>query len=483
MRNAIQNQPEQIIQNKLSAIQHRIQIESVFQNLATFNFWGLLIAGILLVADRFFALPIPIGFAIALPIVIASVSAVGFTLMRKIDPFAVAHLVDQRLDLKERLGTALEAMGRRETGDFGILQIRDAARAAQGILPAAVVSYTVPRTLKWLPIPMLLVGLSFFIPRMYEVVPTPTASEQAAIQEAAARLEGAVSGLDKSELSKQVEETVKDLRNKRTGVQTAQEKLSQLREEIQAQKNQLAENGLDQAVETISKLNENSNLLSGANTAEIASELQELADQMDGLSETERAELDALLRQLAARLGDNPAAKNLVDQLNEIGTQEVSPEMLAKIARSLLEIDKQAKDVTQLEDILEEIKASRKNIGLAGIEMARKTGGVAGSDGGPGEESGTGEARGTQVEAMRSESQPTEALQLRGATSDSEEFATASTQEAPSSAEEEPTYTPYREVYLNAQQAYAEAIERDGIPVRYRQRVKDYLDAIANTSK
>ena len=406
MRNAIQNQPEQIIQNKLSAIQHRIQIESIFQNLATFNFWGLLIAGILLVADRFFALPIPIGFAIALPIVIASVSAVGFTLMRKIDPFAVAHLVDQRLDLKERLGTALEAMGRRETGDFGILQIRDAARAVQGILPAAVVSYTIPRTLKWLPIPMLLVGLSFFIPRMYEVVPAPTASEQAAIQEAAARLEGAVSGLDKSELSKQVEETVKDLRNKRTGVQTAQEKLSQLREEVQAQKNQLAENGLDQAVETISKLNENSNLLSGANTAEIASELQELADQMDGLSGTERAELDALLRQLAARLGDNPAAKNLVDQLNEIGTQEVSPEMLAKIARSLLEIDKQAKDVAQLEDILEEIKASRKNIGLAGIEMARKTGGVAGSDGGPGEESGTGEARGTQVEAMRSESQP-----------------------------------------------------------------------------
>ena len=42
---------------------------------------------------------------------------------------------------------------------------------------------------------------------------------------------------------------------------------------------------------------------------------------------------------------------------------------------------------------------------------------------------------------------------------------------------------PYREAYLNAKQAYAEAMERDGIPVRYRQRVKDYLDAIAETSK
>ena len=482
MRNAIQNQPEQILQNKLSAIQRRMRIEGVFQNLAAFNLWGFLIAGILLVAGRFFPSPIPIGFAIALPIVIASIIAVGLSLLRKIDPFAVAHLADQRLDLKERLGTALEAMERREAGDFATLQIRDAARAAQGILPATVVSYTVPRTLKWLPIPMLLVGLSFFIPRMYEIPPPLNSSEQSAIHDAAARLEGAVNSLDNAELSKQVEEAAKALRNKRTGVQAAQEQLSKLREEVQVQKNRLAENELDQAVEIISKLSENSNLLTGADAEEIASDLQKLADQMDGLTEAQRAELDALLRQLAERLGDNPAAKNLVDQLNEIGTEGVGPEMLAKIARSLLEIDQQAKDMAQLEEILEEIKTSRKNIGLAGIEMARKTGGVAGSDGGPGEESGTGEARGTQVEAISSGEEATEALQLRVATSDSEEFATASTQEVPSG-EDEPTYLPGRETYLNAKQAYAEAVERDGIPVRYRQRVKDYLDAIANTGE
>lgn len=481
MRNAAQNQPEQIIQNKLSAIRRRMRIEGVFQNLAIFNLWGLLIAGILFVANRFFPLPIPIGFAACLPIVIASAIAVGLSLLHQIDPFEVARFVDQRLNLKERLGTALEAMGRRDTGDFTILQIRDAARAAQEILPATVVSYTVPRTLKWLPIPMLLVGLSFFIPRMYEVVPPPNSSEQEAIHDAAARLEGAVSGLNSTELSKQVEETAKALRNKRT-VQAAQEKLSKLRENVQTWKRQLPENELDHAVETISTLGENSNLLSGTDTAEIASELQELADQMDRLTEAQRAELDALLRQLAEQLGDNPAAKNLVSQLNEIGTEGVGPEMLAKIARSLLEIDRQVKDMAQLEEILEEIKASRKNIGLAGIEMARKTGGVAGSDGGPGEESGTGEARGTQVEAMPLETQPTEALQLSGVTSDSEEFSTASTQETPSG-EEEPTYMQHRKVYLNARQAYAEAVEREDIPVRYRQRVKDYLDAIAEANK
>ena len=479
MRNTIQNQPEQIIQNKLSAIQRRMRIGSVIQNLATFNFWGLLIVGALLVANRFFPLPIPIGYAAFLPIVGASVIAVSLSLIREIDPFAVAHLVDQRLNLKERLGTALDAIHRRGVNDFAILQIRDAAQAVQGLVPATTFSYTVPATLKWLPIPILLVGFSFFMPRMYETPAPPTASEHAAIQGAAARLEQAVRGLDDTELSKKVEETAKVLRNKRTGVQAAQKALSKLREEVQAQN---TENEMDQAVEAISTVGESSKLLSGADAEAVASDLQKLADQMDELTEAERAELDALLRQLADRLGGNPAAKGIVDQLNEIETEAVSPEMLAKIARSMLEINQQAKDRTQLAAILEEIKASRKNIGLAGIEMARRTGGVAGSDGGPGEESDMGEAQGTQIGAMGSETQPAEALQLRGVASDSEGFSTASTQETPSG-EEEPTYMPYREVYLNARQAYAEAIERDRIPVRYRQRVKDYIDAIANTGE
>ena len=482
MRNRIQNQPEQIIQNKLSAIQRRMRIDSIFQNLATFNLWGILIVGVLLVGNRFFPLPIPIGYAAFLPIVAASVIAVSLSLIREIDPFAVAHLVDQRLNLKERLGTALEAIHRRGVNDFAILQIRDTAQAVQGLVPATAFSYTVPATLKWLPIPILLVGFSFFIPRMYEVPAPPTASEHAAIHDAAAKLEQAVSGLDDTELSKKVEETAKTLRNKRTSVQAAQKALSTLREEVQAREDQLAENEVDQAVEAISTVGENSELLSGADAEAVASDLQKLADQMDELSEAERAELDALLRQLADRLGGNPAAKGIVDQLNEIETEAVSPEMLAKIARSMLEINQQAKDRAQLEAILDEIKASRKDIGLAGIEMARRTGGVAGSDGGPGEESDMGEAQGTQIGAMGSEGQPAEALQLSGASSDSEAFSTASTQETPSG-EEEPTYTPYREVYLNAQQAYAEAVERDRIPVRYRQRVKDYIDAIANTGE
>ena len=135
MRNTIQNQPEQIIQNKLSAIQRRMRIDSVIQNLATFNFWGLLIVGALLVANRFFPLPIPIGYAASLPIVAASVIAVSLSLIREIDPFAVAHLVDQCLNLKERLGTALEAIHRGGVNDFAICRSVMLRRRSRGWFP------------------------------------------------------------------------------------------------------------------------------------------------------------------------------------------------------------------------------------------------------------------------------------------------------------------------------------------------------------
>ncbi len=484
MRRPTQKQPEQIIRDKLSAVQRRMRIEGIFQKLATFNFWALLITGILLAVNRFFPLSIPIGVAALLPVVVASVIAVGLNVIQKIDPFAVAHLVDRRLNLKERLSTALEAIQQNRTDDFATLQVRDAAQAVHGLIPAAAFSYTVPAALKWLLIPIALVGLSFFVPRMYEVPPPPTPAEQAALHDAAAKLEQAVNGFDDSELSKAVEDAVKTLRNRRTGVQAAQTELSKLRESVQARKDQLAENDVDQAVKAISALSESSELLSGADAEQVASDLQKLADQMDELTDAQRAELDALLKQLADRLRGNSSAKGIVDQLNEIETKAVNPELLAKIARSMLAIDQQTKDRAQLETILEEIKASRKDIGLAGIEMERKTGGVASSDGGPGEESGTGEAQGTQVGAMRSEAQPAEALLLSGASADLDAFSTASAsvQEKPTG-ENEPTYTPYREVYLNAQRAYAEAIDRDRIPVRYQQRVKDYIDAIANTGE
>ncbi|MCZ6680000.1 MAG: hypothetical protein O7E52_22435 [Candidatus Poribacteria bacterium] len=481
MPNAIQDQPQRVIQNRLSAIQRRMQINCFFQNLARYSFWGLCIGAIVLIANRFFPFPMPIGFAFSLPLVIAIAIAASLSLFRKTDLLAIARLVDQRLHLKERLSTALEAIYRELSSDFAILQIRDAAKVAEKITPSTAISYTRPSMLKWLPIPVLLVGLSFFAPRMYEVPPPPTAAERAAINDAAARLEGDLRNIDDAKLTEQIQDTVKALRDKRIDVQAAQSRLRDLRDEIRAKESQIAGDDVDRAVEAISKMGETSKFLIGTDAGEIASELEKIADQMDGLTAAQQAELDALLRKLAEQLAGNPAAKSLTNQLKGIETQALSPEMLKKIVDSLRTVNQQKKEIAQLEQILEEIQASRKNIGLAGLEMPRKTGGVASRDGGPGEESETGEAQGTQVGDETSENfdTQTEDLRLTGVASDSSEFSSVATQDNPSG-ENEPTYLQYREVYLSAKQAYTEAIERDQIPVRYQQQVKAYLEAIAN---
>jgi hypothetical protein len=80
------------------------------------------------------------------------------------------------------------------------------------------------------------------------------------------------------------------------------------------------------------------------------------------------------------------------------------------------------------------------------------------------------------------EAQPAEELRLTSAASASQDFSSVAMQEPPSS-EDEPAYMQYREVYLSAKQAYAEAMERDRIPVRYRHQIKAYLEAITNTNQ
>ena len=485
MQNLTQNQPEQIIQSRLAAIQRRMQIETFFRNLASYKFWGLFVVGVSFITNRFVRLPISIGFVVSLPLVAATIIAVILSLLRRTDQLAVARLVDRQMGLKERLSTSIDAIRRGVKGSFAVLQIRDAARVAQDVVPADAVSYTLPSMLKWLPLPTLLVGLSFFIPRMYEIPPPLTDAEQAALHEATTRLEQEISGLDDRRLAKPIQNTVDALRNKQIDMQAAQNQLSKLRDEIRAQKSQRVEDEIDRAVETVSVLGRESRILRGEDASEIASELQKLADQMGELTAGQRAELEALLKKLAQRLAGNTAAKSLTDRLKEIKTQGVSPETLKKIARSLLEVEQQAKDVAQLERILEEIKEGRKNIGLAGIEMVRKTGSVASGGDVPGEESNTGEAQGTQVDDEASaglETQTAAELRLTGVTSDSQDLSSTTMQEHPSG-KDEPAYMQYREVYLSAKRAYTEALERDRIPVRYQQRVKDYLDAIANPNR
>ena len=195
MRTEIQNRPERIIENRLSMIRRRMQLNLLLSHLARFGFWGLVVAGILLILNRFTPLPIPISLAVLFPIVTGFTVAICLNLLRSTDLFAVARTVDGRLNLKERLSTALEAIRRGSTDDdFARLQIEDAGQVAESIVPAAAVPYTFPPMLKWMPIALLLIASAFVIPQMYQTPPPLSAAERAAIDRAAEALESELDG-------------------------------------------------------------------------------------------------------------------------------------------------------------------------------------------------------------------------------------------------------------------------------------------------
>jgi hypothetical protein len=70
-------------------------------------------------------------------------------------------------------------------------------------------------------------------------------------------------------------------------------------------------------------------------------------------------------------------------------------------------------------------------------------------------------------------------LTLKGTPSESESASTVFVGEGEPTGEDEPAYLPYGKVILNTKQAYANAIENNQIPVRYRKQIEDYLNAIS----
>ncbi|MDE0186136.1 MAG: hypothetical protein OXP71_11915 [Candidatus Poribacteria bacterium] len=481
MRTAIQNQPEDIIESRLVEIRRRMHLNSFLSHLARFGFWGLLLAGILLILNRLIPLPIPVSLAAPLPLAVGFAAALCLCLLRKSNLFAVARTVDTRLNLKERLSTAFEAIQRgKPDDDFVPLQIKDAAHVARAIVPAASFPYTFPPSLKWTPIALLLITSAFVIPQMYEPPPPLSAAEIAAIDQAAETLESELNAFPDTELARKIRDTIGELRHSDIDANRSQAELSALRDEIRAKKS-LVESGITSIAKTISEADTLSKHFKGNTAGEIASDIEKLAAQMNGLPPGQRAELEALLKKIAQSLGDNPAMENLTNQLAELQTEAVSAEMLQRIAQALLQ---STDEIAQLDELLQQIRTNRRNIALAGIELDRKASGVAGSGSGSGKDSDAEESQDTMSGSKPQPLNPPSDnsltdLELTATPSDSQAFTQVYVDEDPTG-QGEPTYMPYREVYLHAQQAYAQAIERDEIPVKYREQVKAYLEAIAN---
>ena len=350
-----------------------------------------------------------------------------------------------------------------------------------------------PPLLKWFSIPIVIMVLSFAIPRQYELPKPSTAAEQNAIGMTIANLTKQSVSISDSKIREEISNTIDKLKNV-TNANAAHEHLHTLNREARKYKSELPdETAITQATETTQHFKD-------MDTTILADELNRLAEQPELTPE-----LQDQLAKLFAKLSENIPQGKLRQTLEQIQGKTVSPDTLQEIADAL----HQANQLTLLE---EQLIDSRKDIALAGIDTDQSSGDIASSDSAPGQESGNKETQGTQVIANTSKLTPTindvvssdqnntTSKSLTGDESPSLQFPrnkftlkSKDSSDTPSITRvftgntanhgTEPDYMSISDVVLAAQREYAQAIENNHIPVRYRSQIKAYLEAITKLNE
>jgi len=441
--------------------------------LAFYLLLGILSSSMILLVSKFIYLSDAIYYFAVIPILVGIVIALLRIFLYQLTLYDVAYALDAKLNLKERLGTALEILDTGRAGEIERFCVNDATRIASDLKLKEIYPYALPKSAKLIPIALLSLLAFFLMPKYYQLPPEPTAAEREAMQEAADTLEN-LNGQNAPKLR----DIITTLRN--NNVKSAQKRLAELYSEIKAQRDDLSAPDLARTMENINKIISQSKLFPNATPDAAAAKLEELAENLQNnqMPPEVKKELQEMLKQLLAQLDGLNVPKELVEQLRSIESQPLSPEMLKRIAQNLSELSKRAQNAEQLEQMLAQIQANQQKIGLAGLDLDRKNGGIAQSDSRPGNESNAGEADGTQVN-VNSSSTNNEGMDMNlpGQASPDDSSSPVYTHERPE--EGGKIYTPYQEVYLNAKQVMAEALQKERVPARYRKQVLDYFEAIA----
>ena len=493
-RDRVEGLDAQRINNCLTDIRGRMYRQALLQTITFTFFCGLILLAVLFLLNRVILLPMHISRISWIVMSVAVIVGICLSFKHRRDFLFVARSIDEEMDLSERLSTALGLMQPDLQSEFAQLQIRDAAETATTLDIVKVSPYRLPKFLKLFPIPVLLIGLSFTISPFYEIPQPLTDPQQQALDRSIQNLEG--KHVENSALESQITDTVKALKTA-SDLNTAQKHLSNLKKEVRKQ----------QSVQTaITEATEASQSFRGMDANQLAAELKNLTEQAEI-----PPELQAELMGLFERLAKGLPKSTLSDSLNQIQGKAVTPETLQDIIDALEKMEKST-DLAQLEA---QLTASQKELALATIETKSPGGGIANSDGAPGQDTGTSEVQGTREDALNSDLQselqmaesgkmesktdngdsttpltgeetPTlqgtgEQLTLTaGASGDAEGFSRVFTGEVTNDA---PAYLPFADVVLNASRAYAEAVENNRIPVRYQTQIKSYLEAVSTRNE
>lgn len=481
--------PRNVITNCLKALRTRSHTQIIFQTVTQTIFFAMCFLAVLYLGNRLVLFPFSISLITFLVVIGAVVFGICLGIRHRPTLPDIGGFIDEHLELKERASTSLELIQENKKDELTQLQIRDTAEGIRNIDFAKIIPYTPPRLLKWTLIPLLIIGISFAMPRQYELPQPPTTVEHEAIEKTIENLSDGLENIQNLIVQDEIKKTIKQLQNVKD-VASAQEHLRDLNKKLQKKKSEFPD------VSAIAEATQATEHFNGMDATTLTDELERLAAQAE-LTPELRDELKKLFEKMA----ENVPQGELSQTLDQVQGKTVSPDTLQEIVDALNQLN----ELNQLEVQLTE---NRKDIALAGIETDQPDGGIASSDGAPGGESGKQETQGTQVTNGPSDVSPSDngttpsvnenatekpltgdaapSLEIAGnelkisseTASDIQSITRVFTGKAGNTGTE-PDYLPFSDVVLSAQREYAQAIENNRIPVRYRSQIKAYLEAIA----
>ena len=492
MEHKMKNQ-RHIISDHLKSLQNRKRTQAVIHKTTQALFIGFSTLALLSIAVRFLSFPISTLFATLSVILISLTVGIFLGFRERIAMIDTLRYVDNHLKLKARLTTAWEMIQIDRQDELTQLQIDDTVKSIANRELSKCIPLTAPSILKWIPIPLLIIGLSFAIPRQYSVPLPPTIAEGEAINDAIKALSNELNQDIDSDLQENIKDTIKKLQHVKD-VPTAHQNLQTLNDEVRQQKSALPDDSaITQAMQATQHFKD-------MDTIALADELDSISKQ-DELTPELRAEIEKLLNRLAETVPHG----ELSQTLDSIQGKPVTTDILKEIVRQLNKLD-------QLNRLEAQITESRKNIALASIETDMSDRSIASSDSNPGQETGNQETQGKQIQS--------DDPQLASTNDDASSQTTSNNTEKPLTGDEDPTlqtngkefrinsevasetqrttrvyagntgngedepeYLQFEDVVLNAQREYAQAIENNRIPLRFRSQIQNYLKALTQVNE
>jgi hypothetical protein len=447
-----------------------------------------------------------------------------------------ARLFDQRLELKERISTALEIQGGQLNPPAGWAQkqLIDAQTAAAAADPLAAFPLQMTRR-DWLPLlgVLILLAAAIWLPNPMQDILAERAEIREAIEEQAQEIQAIREEIaadpqlteeDRQELLDILDSSIEQLE---TGDLTPEEALAELTEasdklreltnddaQQQAAALQNAAQGLkDNAMtQALAEALENGDLAQAAQALEALS--QELGEN---LSSEQALELAEQLAEAAAELADsNPElAQQLAEAAQNLqsGNTAAAQEALSQAAQSTAQTGQQAAASQAAQQAAGQLARSGQQIAQAGNQGSQggqqgsqgsqggqgsqgssQNQGQDGQGGGAGQGEGNGEGTGSQERPMDSNNGPGdgglrqyEALyapqRLGGESGEQLELPQSGDpgeliRELPSNPEIGQSTVPYNQIYADYAAAAGRALENQRIPLGMRGYVRDYFSSL-----